>query len=78
LVATCTAEGILSIYHDGPIRQAETSQASAMAAYRVGNVDFQTLLSAYTSSGVLSGRVGWPLILALHPTSAAWLNLVAR
>ena len=46
LVAIRTAERILSIYRDGLIPQAETSQASAMAAYRVGKVDFQTLLSS--------------------------------
>jgi outer membrane protein, heavy metal efflux system len=46
LVAMRTAERILSIYRDGLIPQAETSQASAMAAYRVGKVDFQTLLSS--------------------------------
>jgi len=46
LVALRTAERILSIYRDGLIPQAETSQASAMAAYRVGKVDFQTLLSS--------------------------------
>ncbi len=36
----------MSIYRDGLIPQAETSQSSAMAAYRVGKVDFQTLLSS--------------------------------
>jgi outer membrane protein TolC len=41
-----TEERILSIYRDGLIPQAETSQASAMSAYRVGKVDFQTLLSS--------------------------------
>ena len=46
LVALRTAERIMSIYRDGLIPQAETSQASAMAAYRVGKVDFQTLLSS--------------------------------
>jgi len=46
LVAIRTAERIMSIYRDGLIPQAETSQASAMAAYRVGKVDFQTLLSS--------------------------------
>jgi outer membrane protein, heavy metal efflux system len=46
LVALRTAERIMSIYRDGLIPQAETSQASAMAAYRVGRVDFQTLLSS--------------------------------
>jgi cobalt-zinc-cadmium efflux system outer membrane protein len=46
LVAMRTAERIMSIYREGLIPQAETSEASAMAAYRVGKVDFQTLLSA--------------------------------
>jgi len=46
LVAMRTAERIITIYRDGLIPQAETSQASAMAAYRVGKVDFQTLLSS--------------------------------
>src|SRR5258708_4006046 len=46
MVAMRTADRILSIYRDALIPQAETSQASAMAAYRVGKVDFQTLLSS--------------------------------
>jgi outer membrane protein, heavy metal efflux system len=46
LIAMRTAERILSIYRDGLIPQAETSQTSATAAYRVGKVDFQTLLSS--------------------------------
>ena len=46
LVAMRTAERIMSIYRDGLIPQAQTSQESAIAAYRVGKVDFQTLLSS--------------------------------
>ncbi len=46
LVAMRTAERIMSIYRDGLIPQAETSELSAMSAYRVGKVDFQTLLSS--------------------------------
>ena len=46
LVALRTSERIMSIYREGLIPQAETSQASAMAAYRVGKIDFQTLLSS--------------------------------
>jgi outer membrane protein TolC len=46
LVAMRTAERTMSIYRDGLLPQAETSQASAMSAYRVGKVDFQTLLSS--------------------------------
>jgi len=46
LIAIRTAERTMTIYRDGLIPQAETSQASAMTAYRVGKVDFQTLLSS--------------------------------
>jgi cobalt-zinc-cadmium efflux system outer membrane protein len=46
LIAMRTAERIISIYRDGLIPQAETSKTSAMAAYRVGKVDFQTLVSS--------------------------------
>ena len=46
LVAVRTAERTMSIYRDGLIPQAETSQASAMSAYQVGKVDFQTLVSS--------------------------------
>jgi outer membrane protein TolC len=46
LVAMRTAERIMSIYRDGLIPQAETSKAAALSAYRVGKVDFQTLLSS--------------------------------
>jgi cobalt-zinc-cadmium efflux system outer membrane protein len=46
LVAMRTAERVMTIYRDGLIPQAETSQASALSGYRVGKVDFQTLLSS--------------------------------
>ena len=46
LVAMRTAERVMAIYRDGLLPQAETSEASAMSAYRVGKVDFQTLLSS--------------------------------
>jgi cobalt-zinc-cadmium efflux system outer membrane protein len=46
LVAMRTAERIISIYRDGLIPQGEMSQASTLAAYRVGKVEFQTLLSS--------------------------------
>jgi len=46
LVAMRTAERMMSIYRDGLIPQAETAQASAMSAYQVGKVDFQTLVSS--------------------------------
>jgi len=46
LLAMRTAERIMTIYRDGLIPQAETSVAAAMAAYRTGKADFQTLISA--------------------------------
>ncbi len=46
LVAMRTAERMMSIYRDGLIPQAESSEAAAMSAYRVGKVDFQTLVSS--------------------------------
>lgn len=47
LVALQTADRVLTIYRNGLIPQAQNSMDAAMAAYRVGKVDFQTLLSAF-------------------------------
>lgn len=47
LVALQTAGRVLTIYRNGLIPQAQNSMDAAMAAYRVGKVDFQTLLSAF-------------------------------
>lgn len=46
LVALRTSSRVLTLYHDGLIPQAEETLSSATAAYRVGKVDFQTLLSS--------------------------------
>jgi outer membrane protein, heavy metal efflux system len=45
-LALKTQERIIAIYRDGLIPQARATLNSAMAAYRTGKVDFQTLLSA--------------------------------
>jgi outer membrane protein TolC len=45
-IAVQSAERILRIYSDGLIPQAEATLKSAVGTYRVGKVDFQTLLSA--------------------------------
>jgi outer membrane protein TolC len=74
LVAMRTAERIMSIYRDGLIPQAETSQASAMAAYRVGKVDFQTLLSAVLDLQNL--RQEYYRSLADHETAIAKIQQV--
>jgi outer membrane protein, heavy metal efflux system len=41
-----TQERVMSLYRDGLLPQARASFESAMASYRTGRVDFQTLLSA--------------------------------
>ena len=46
LVALRTTDRVLKLYSEGLIPQAEETLKSATAAYRVGRVDFQTLLSA--------------------------------
>ena len=45
-VAIQTTQRVGKIYQDGMIPQARATLQSALAAYRVGKVDFQTLLSA--------------------------------
>ena len=47
LVALQTADRVLTIYREALIPQANSSLEAALAAYRVGKVDFQTLLSAF-------------------------------
>jgi cobalt-zinc-cadmium efflux system outer membrane protein len=46
VIALRTSDRVLKLYSDGLIPQAEETLTSATAAYRVGKVDFQTLLSA--------------------------------
>jgi outer membrane protein, heavy metal efflux system len=46
VVALRTSDRVLKLYSDGLIPQAEETLTSSTAAYRVGKVDFQTLLSA--------------------------------
>ena len=45
-VALRSTQRIMKLYGDGLIPQAEETLTSALAAYRAGKVDFQTLLSA--------------------------------
>lgn len=45
-IAIQTSQRVMKIYRDGLIPQAEATLKSALASYRVGTVDFQTLLSA--------------------------------
>jgi outer membrane protein TolC len=46
IIALRTSGRVLKLYSDGLILQAEETLISGTAAYRVGKVDFQTLLSA--------------------------------
>jgi outer membrane protein, heavy metal efflux system len=46
IIALRTSSRVLKLYSDGLIPQAEETLISGTAAYRVGKVDFQTLLSA--------------------------------
>jgi outer membrane protein TolC len=46
IIALRTTGRVLKLYSDGLIPQAEETLISGTAAYRVGKVDFQTLLSA--------------------------------
>jgi outer membrane protein TolC len=48
MVALRTADRILKIYREGLLPQGRNSLDSAFAAYRVGQADFQTLISALT------------------------------
>jgi outer membrane protein, heavy metal efflux system len=45
-IAIQTTDRVMKIYRDGLVPQAEATLKSAFATYRVGKVDFQTLLSA--------------------------------
>jgi outer membrane protein TolC len=45
-IAIQSMDRVISIYSNGLIPQAETTLKSAVATYRVGKADFQTLLSA--------------------------------
>lgn len=45
-IAIRTADRIITLYRDGLIPQSEASRAAALAGYRTGKVDFQTLMSA--------------------------------
>ncbi len=45
-VALRSSDRVMKLYSEGLIPQAEETLTSALAAYRVRKVDFQTLLSA--------------------------------
>jgi outer membrane protein TolC len=69
VVALRTGDRILKLYSEGLIPQAEETLNSATGAYRVGKVDFQTLLSAVID--VLRVKQEYFRTLADHEIAAA-------
>jgi outer membrane protein TolC len=66
---------VIGIYHDGLVPQAEATLKSAMAAYQVGKVDFQTLLSAEID--VLRLRQQYYRAVADHEIAIAKIRQIA-
>lgn len=69
VIALRTTQRVLKLYSDGLIPQAEATLSSALAAYRVNKVDFQTLLSAVTD--VLRMKQEYYRTLADHEIAVA-------
>jgi hypothetical protein len=68
-IALQTTQRVLKLYSEGLIPQANATHESALAAYRVSKVDFQTLLS--TVIDVLRLRQEYYRTLADHEIAAA-------
>lgn len=73
-VALRSTERVMKLYGDGLIPQAEETQTSALAAYRVGKVDFQTLLSAVMD--VLRVKQEYYRTLADHEIAIAKIQMI--
>jgi cobalt-zinc-cadmium efflux system outer membrane protein len=69
-----TTQRVLKLYSEGLIPQAEATRSSALAAYRVNKVDFQTLLSAVTA--VLRMKQEYYRTLADHEIAVAKIREV--
>jgi outer membrane protein TolC len=69
IIALRTTSRLLKLYSDGLIPQAEETLVSGTAAYRVGKVDFQTLLSAVID--VLRAKQEYFRTLADHEIALA-------
>ncbi len=74
LVAMRAAERTMTIYREGLIPQAETAKDAAMAAYRVGKADFQTLITSVLDLQNLSQE--YYRVLADHEISAARIQQI--
>ncbi|MBF6570777.1 MAG: TolC family protein [Candidatus Binataceae bacterium] len=73
-IAIQTTDRVIRIYSDGLIPQAEATLKSALATYRVGKVDFQTLLSAEID--VLSLRQQYYRAIADHEIAVAKIRQI--
>jgi outer membrane protein, heavy metal efflux system len=73
-IAVQTAQRVMKLYRDGLIPQAEATLKSALATYRVGKVDFQTLLSAEID--VLRLRQQYDRAVADHEIAAAKIHQI--
>jgi outer membrane protein TolC len=72
IIALRTTSRVLKLYNDGLIPQAEETLISSTAAYRVGKVDFQSLLSAVIE--VLRVKQEYFRTLADHEIAIAKIN----
>ena len=64
----------MTLYRDGLIPQAKATRDAALNGYRVGKVDFQTLLSAVID--LLNMNQAYYRALADHEIAAAKLNQI--
>jgi outer membrane protein, heavy metal efflux system len=69
VIALRTTQRVLKLYSEALIPQAEATRSSALAAYRVNKIDFQTLLSAVTD--VLRIKQEYYRTLADHEIAVA-------
>ena len=73
-IAIRTAGRVMTLYRDGLIPQAKATRDAALNGYRVGKVDFQTLLSAVIDS--LNMNQAYYRALADHEIAAAKLHQI--
>lgn len=74
-IAVRTTDRVIGIYRDGLVPQAEATLESAIAAYKVGKVDFQTVLSAEVD--VLRLRQQYCRAVADHEIAIAKIRQIA-
>ncbi len=73
-IAVQTAQQVIKLFRNGLIPQAEATLKSALATYRVGKVDFQTLLSAEID--VLRLRQQYDRAVVDHEIAAAKIHQI--